>query len=455
MPVAFVGPSYQLASRTADVQRSVNMRPVPIESGSGQSAYMLQSNPGLSVFANGAGAGRGAYSINGRAFVVVGSAFCELSAGGILTSIGNVTPGTTPVSIDSNTTQVFLADGTTGWVFSLQTGAFQEATQVSDIGGSRKTAYLDQMAIWAPPGLSTFFISRLGDADTVDALDFSSAEAMPDVLVSFVVSNRQLYLFGSTSTEVWLNTGAADFPLQRYDGTVMGVGCHAPHSAQVCNGIPVWLGSSKDGLGSVWIADGYTPRRISTIAVEQALRESTALDEAYAYCWGFDGSQFYCLRAPGLSTTWVYDFLSQSWHEQAELVGGVYQQHRVVATMVAFGKTLALGDDGVVYEYRSDVYSNAGDTLCRERTSPHETAGGQRKFFDSFEVLVDTGVTGEAMLRYSNDGGATWKDWRRRSLGEAGHQKDRMIWHRCGSARDRVWQLRCTDAVPFAVVDAK
>lgn len=30
------------------------------------------------------------------------------------------------------------------------------------------------------------------------------------------------------------------------------------------SGIPTWIGSSKDGLGSVWVADGYSPRRISS-----------------------------------------------------------------------------------------------------------------------------------------------------------------------------------------------
>lgn len=453
--ISFVGPSYQLATRSADVQRTVNMRPVPIESGSGTSPTMLQSNPGMSVFATSSGLGRGGYATRDRAFFVIGDALCEVSAGGVVSSLGALQTSTGRVSMDSNTTQLFLADGVTGYVYDLATGGLSVAGEVTAIGGSVCTAYLDQYAIWAAPGSSSFFISSLGAAGSVDALDFASAEALPDEIVSFVVSNRQLYLFGAQSTEIWLNTGAADFPLQRYDGTVMGVGCLAPHSAQVCNGVPVWLGATKDGAGSVWMANGYVPQRISTRAVEEALQDSTDLSQAYAYPWSWKGSVFYCLRAPALSTTWAFDFLSQSWHEQAELVDGAYAQHRAVAVVFAFGKTLALGEDGVIYQYDDGVYSNAGDTLCRDRVSPHDISGGERKTFDSFQVLTDTGVTGSAMLRYSNDGGATWGDWRQRSLGVAGRQKDRLIWNRCGSARDRVWQVRCTDAVPFSIVGAK
>lgn len=456
MPVAFVGPSYQLETRSADVQRSINLRPVPVESGSGSSAFMLKENPGMSVFcASGSGIGRGAYAINGRAFFVIGEAFCEVTAGGVLRSLGNVTPGTAPVSIDSNTTEVFMADGTTAWTFSLTSDAFTQSADIRAIGGSNRAAYLDQYAIFSPPGLSTFYISSLGSSGSVDALDFASAEAKPDKIVSFVVSNRQLFLFGSETTEIWINTGAGDFPLQRYDGTVMGVGCGAAHSAQVCNGTPVWLGADKDGRGSVWVANGYTPQRISTRAVEEAIAASTDIESAFAYCWSWHGSPMYCLRVPGLPTTWAYDFLSQSWHEQAELVDGHFEQHRTVAAVSAFGKVLALGEDGVVYEYDGSAYSFAGDAICRDRTSPHEVANGTRQFFPSFEALVDTGVTGQAMLRYSNDGGATWSDWRRRSLGDLGKQRQRLIWNRCGSARDRVWQIRCTDAVPFSIVSAK
>ncbi len=455
--IPFTGPSYQLETRAADIQRSVNLRPVPVESQTGSAGFMLQSNPGLILFSAGAaGAGRGCYAGNGRAFVVIGSGFYELKADGTLLSKGTVTGGTNPVQMDANTTQVFFAADPDGYTFNLATGAFSSSPDVVSIGGSKRVAYFDQYAIWQPPGTSTFFWSALGSAGVVDGLSFSSAEATPDFLVSHVVSNRQLYLFGQNSTEIWLNTGAnPDAPFQRYDGTVMGVGCLAPYSAQVCNGVPVWLGSSKDGTGSVWMANGYTPQRISTRAIEESLATSTNLADAYAYCWSWRGSFFYCLRAPGLDTTWCYDFLSQSWHEQAELIDGAFAQHRIVATMVAFGKTLGLGEDGKIYEYRSDAYTYAGDTLCRERTSPHDAAGGGRQFFAQFEALVDTGVTGQAMLRYSNDGGSTYGDWRRRSLGNLGRQKERLIWSRCGSARDRVWQLRCTDPVPFSVVEAK
>lgn len=452
--VPFVGPSYQLATRAADVQRSVNLRPVPVESGSGKSAFMLQSNPGLIEVVDLGGVGRGCFAINGRKFAVAGSKLYEISTLGVATERGTLASSNGHVSIDANSVELFMVDGASVYTLNFTTAAFSGSSPLG-VTGSKRTAYLDQYAIYAPPG-NSFYISNLGDAATVDPLDFASAEASPDALVSFVVANRQLYLFGRETTEIWINTGAnPDMPLQRYDGTVMGVGCAATHSAQVCNGTPVWLGSSKDGTGSVWAADGYTPRRISTRAVEEAISGASSIEDAYAYSWAWQGSSFYCLKVPGVETTWAYDFLSQSWHEQAELIDGAFQQHRICSTMVSDGSVYALSEAGVLYRYDGNTYRFGEDVLCRDRVSPHDVSRGDRQFFAQFELDVDTGVTGEAMLRVSNDGGAVWTDWRRRSLGALGKQKQRLLWNRCGSARDRVWNVRCTDNVPFSIIEAK
>jgi hypothetical protein len=450
----FVGPSYALATRAADVQRSVNLYPAPVESGSGKSQFMLQSVPGLQTFCAMVGEGRGCYEINGRAFCVVGNGLYEVSTLGAATLRGTLSTVTGAVDFDANSLELFLVDGVTGYRLTLATNTFAVNSRVASIGGSRRTAYLDQYAIYAPVG-SKFFLSALAASGTIDDLDFASAEAMPDELVSFVVCNRQLYLFGSKSGEIWLNTGAADFPMQRYDGMVMSVGCIAPYSARVLSGAPVWLGSDNSGSGSVWMANGYQPQRISTRAVEEALKQSTDLSAATAYVHQWRGSYFYCLNAPGLDTTWVFDALTQSWHERAEFPDGAYAQHRVMGCMTFAGRDLALGSDGVLYEWSADAHSNDGDTLVRERISPHNaTQESRRLFFGGFVVDCDRGAGGVAMLRYSNDGGATWSDWRQRSLGALGKYRTRVMWQLSGSSRDRVWHLRCTDAVPFNVVHA-
>jgi hypothetical protein len=47
----FIGPSYQLDSRPASVQRTINMRPVPIEPGNERTPWVFKDVPGLTFFA--------------------------------------------------------------------------------------------------------------------------------------------------------------------------------------------------------------------------------------------------------------------------------------------------------------------------------------------------------------------------------------------------------------------
>jgi len=59
------------------------------------------------------------------------------------------------------------------------------------------------------------------------------------------------------------------------------------------------------------------------------------------------------------------------------------------------------------------------------------------------------------MLRFSNDGGKTWRPhelWR--SIGKTGEYDTRIRWHRLGSARKRVFEVSVTDPVPYRVSGA-
>lgn len=57
-------------------------------------------------------------------------------------------------------------------------------------------------------------------------------------------------------------------------------------------------------------------------------------------------------------------------------------------------------------------------------------------------------------LRWSDDGGHTWSNSYDRSFGAAGEYKTRVIWRRLGRARDRIFEISVSDAVPARITDA-
>lgn len=461
MAIPFVGPSYSLDFRKADVQRSVNLIPSVVESGTGKAPAILQEVPGLAVFAAGSDVIRGVEEVAGRGFFVAGSTLYETDSAGALTSRGTLTTSTGRVSMAYGLTQLVMVDGPNGYVFNLAANTFAKIGSPAFYGSSR-VAFIDGYFIFLRPDSQQFYISAIDDATALDALDFASAERSPDNLVSLLADHGELWLFGEKSVEIWSNTGNASFPFERNNGAILEVGCAAAHSAQKLDSTVIWVGNDANGNGTVWSVQGYKERRISTQAVEEAIQRSTDLSSAYAFTYQQDGHNYYCLQVPGLETTWCYDVFTGQWHERAELVDGEYTQWRANSHAYVFGKHLVGSDDGDVYELDKTAGNNAGDVKVRDRITPHNALPSLDWIdFPVFELDCQVGEGkpdgSEAfvMLRYSNDGGATWSQWRTASLGAIGERHKRVIFRRLGRAKDRVWHVRCTDDVLFSIVNAR
>jgi len=58
------------------------------------------------------------------------------------------------------------------------------------------------------------------------------------------------------------------------------------------------------------------------------------------------------------------------------------------------------------------------------------------------------------MLRWSNDGGSTWSREYWTNIGQLGRYKNRAIWRRLGTARDRVFEVSISDPVNAVIVSA-
>jgi hypothetical protein len=69
-------------------------------------------------------------------------------------------------------------------------------------------------------------------------------------------------------------------------------------------------------------------------------------------------------------------------------------------------------------------------------------------------VLPTTTDNPQAMLRWSSDGGSTWSNEHWTSVGQLGKYKNRAIWRRLGTARDRIFEVSVTDPVNFVIISA-
>jgi len=391
-----LGGSYVARSTNAADNRMVNLFPEVVPEGSGgkEGGFLLRC-PGLRLLATvGAGPIRGLWVTNGVAYVVSGNEFYSLNTSWTFTLIGIVS-GSGPVSMADNGTQIFIACNPDGFIYNVSTSVFARITDV-DFPGAGSVGYLDGYFVFNEPDSQKFWITSLLDGTSVDPLDFASAEGYPDNVIALIVDHREVFLFGTTSVEVWYDAGTPDFPLARIQGAFMEVGCEAAYSVAKLDNSVFWLGSDARGRGIVYRANGYTPARISTNAVEYAFQSYGNIADAIGYTYQQDGHPFYVLIFPSAEATWVYDVSTQLWHERAGFNNGQFVRHRSNCQM-SFNDEIVVGDyeDGRVYAFDLDVYADDNQTqkwLRSWRALPTGQNNLKRTAHHSLQLDVETGV---------------------------------------------------------------
>lgn len=456
----FVGPSYRLAHRRAAVDRCINLFMEPIEAGSTEGAY-LRGIPGLRALATlGHGPVRGVFATRtkGQLFAVSGRGLYAIDSAWNATLVGEINTETGVVDFEDNGKEMVLVDGRYGYHVNLETNEFKMLQPDEFMGGNR-IAFCDGYLISNDPGSGRFFISGLYEGDKYDALDYATAEGLPDDLLCVIANQRQLWLFGTASLEVWYNSGDALFPFARIDGSLQEHGCASPWTPQKIGGNIAWLSDQ----GAVLLSSGFQAGRISTHAVETAIREAGDLSLASAWTYQMDGHWFYCLDLPNATSTWVYDLMTQSWHERCDFACGAFLRYRPASHTFAY-QAHVVGDhlDGRIYALDPSVYTHDDAPLVWERMTPRQSTPNAHPVAEfALDAEMGVGLDGNPQgvdpkiaLQVSRDGGNTFGPERWQPLGRIGAYGQRAVWRQLGIGRDWVFRLRGSDPVKTALMGA-
>jgi len=379
-------------------------------------------------------------------------------------------------------------------------------TQIPNTDGAFNGAdvvdIVDNYFVYNDPGTQQWAASNTLSPIT-PALSFSSKDGSPDNLVSLIVDHREVYLLGENSSEVWVDVGAFPFPFQRVPGTNTQHGIVAKFSVARLGNSFAYVSRNIRGQAQIMMMQGYIPTRISTHAVENTL-VNQKVNDAIAWTYQLEGHEVYVVSFPSLDLTWAYDVSTQMWHKWLWVdSNNVYHRHRGNCLALFQGMVL-VGDwqNGKIYELDPNNYTDDGDTIRRVRRCPHLVADLQREYFDELQLQFQPGVgiggtfissgtyigtnliipptqtysipalgiyiigtatnvnststftNPQAMLRWSNDGGSTWSREYWIPIGQQGKYKNRAIWRRLGTARDRIYEVVMTDPVKAVIVSA-
>jgi len=417
------------------------------------------------------------------------------TAGTIVSAFLTGTGGTGTYTVSAS--QTIASETMYGLNFSVlpnNDGAFTGANSVDIV---------DNYFVYNNPGTQQW-----GSSDLLSTISSSTSYAFkdgaPDKLVALIVDHREVYLMGEASSEVWTDVGAVPFPFQRIPGTSTQQGIVAQFSLVRLGNSFAYVSRNNRGQGQIMQMEGYIPKRISTHAVEATLANQY-ISDAISWTYQLEGHEIYVTSFPSLNLTWAYDSTTEMWHKWLYTADdGSYQRHRGNCSAVFQGLVM-VGDyeNGKIYSLDKQNYTDNGQNIRRLRRAPHLVSDFQRQYFDELQIQFQPGVgtTGlstsngdiyvglnyviypdatfligplqsfvigqqvsvttnitttlpQAMLRWSNDGGSTWSREYWVSIGQLGKYRNRAIWRRLGTARDRIFEVSITDPVNAVIISA-
>lgn len=460
--IQLTGSTYLARSPTASVQRCLNLYTETVPAEQGEDVRVVDyPTPGLLLLATGVGAWRCLYrATGGSLYGVSGSNVYAISATWALTVVGTIPPGTSLCFMADNGLNVVLVDGSSfGWSILISTNAFLPIPDVGFYGGT-SVWYIDTFFVLNKPGTNIYYASD-SLAITFDALNFASKSSYADPLSNLVVVSDQIWLIGTTTTEIHDDIGGAAFPFQKVQGVLIEHGTNAPYSVARTDGALFFLSSDLAGRKVVLQGSGYSVERISDYGMEAQMQTYGTTDDAEAYCVQYNGHEFYRITFPSAGKSWAFDRAEKRWHELAYIdANGVESRHRsrVCATL---GGQIVVGDfgGGNLYALDIDTYTDNGQPIKRTRTFPHMTNDQNRVSYSQFIALMECGSIlsegdAEISLRWSDDGGRSWGNPMTQSFGTTGEYITSVQWQRMGMARNRVFELSWSSAAKTALLGA-
>lgn len=404
--------------------------------------------------------------------------FYLIVSSGTISDANGFIPVTTIQSISFTANTITLnasaTSNSTGDTFTLQIPQFGQILDPAFLGASR-VAFIEGWLLFNQPGTRTFYTN----APVPYTLTFAGAfyalkDSSTDNLITLMENNREAWLVGERTSEVWFDSGGTSFAFSRLPGVGPQMGCSAQHSICRVGANLCWLAQNEQGQNLVVMTNQYSVIRISNHGVENALSSYPLVSDAIGDCYEDRGHIIYVLTFPTADVTWCFDLTvwedtdgQAGWWQRLswDSMAGVYHRHRGNC-FVNFANLRLWGDyqTGQIHQQDRTFYTDAGNPLRAQRRTPHIWSREDRNriFQASLQVEFKAGTglqTGQgsipqAMIRWSDDGGQTWGNEVWALIGAAGETRDRAMVFQIGEARDRVYEVNVSDPISRDIIGA-
>jgi len=454
--VNVTGQSYTSKSLPLSAQVTRNFYPEAQQDVRARSQQVLHSFSGLKSFGatSTTAKDRGMLTHKGVLYRVAGTELFSVSSSGAHTSLGTIS-GTGYCVLEGIGSNVVVVTG--GRAYQYDGSTVSEITD-TNLETPNSCAHLNNQMIYDGDG-GRFVTSDVGDATTINGLNYATAESNADDLKRVYTFNQLLLNFGEVTMEPWYNSGVGNPPYDRVEGGIITVGIAAIYSVASNDAYVYWLGDDRQIYRTTGQDRGIA---VSTIAMANEFSTYTAVSDAIGSAFTYDGQNFYMLTFPTEDKTWCFTE-SGAWFELSSgASGGRYRGQTIVA---AYGKNIVADEiTGDLYELSSATYDENGNSIIRVRDSGVFHGGmigapGVDVEFNRLELIMEAGVgllSGQGvepviMLQVSDDGGRTWSNEMWGEVGRLGDFMFKVEWSVLGAALSRIFRIKTSDPVFYSI----
>lgn len=420
-----------------------------------------------------------------KLIAVVGNQVFTIGKNLGLTRIGQLESSVGNVFITANNAnQIALVDGLFVYIFDITTSAF---TQVSVPFRPVYISFQDSYFISCDGDTNEWYLSELNNGLVwpVAPENVGALETKPDIMMATAAFDRQLFVMGRRTTEIWhdvadrIYTGERFtlFPYQRDNTISIDYGCINASTIAVGFRLIVWLAINEKAGVTILASNGGYPQQLADDGINFFLDKLENPEDSTAFLFEEDGHIFYHITFFTDNVTLAYDFNTRKFFF---ITNHCLDAH--IARRVSFFNNthyFLSNQDGALYEmgtqfstYNETISNNQkGFVIPRIRiTSPFRYPDSRRYSMVSMTVttemgnayllpdneMPEAGVVQKnqiAQLSMSKDGGRTFGNNVTKPFKPIGNRANRLRWLGLGSSNDTVFQYRFYGKFPFVIIN--
>lgn len=351
----------------------------------------------------------------------------------------------------ANEGKMVYTDGTANTAYITDADAPQDVTHV---------AFLDDYVIAFQKGTSKVSFADFTTTPTSwSATDFFTAESSPDGLLALHVhrDSRTVILFGSDSTEFWVNDG--NTPFSRIQSAPIGKGLMAAHCVVEVDGNFYFFDNNR----RLNILSGTLSQELPS-SFDRVIQSFSTVSDCIGDYIHIMGKKWLLFQFPTENRSFIYDIENNYWAEWTYWFVPESRRDMFIGRCYAYMRGWnyhLFGSKSTDALYRMDesFYKDHNVEIMHTKRTGHldhdapfntkRCYGLNMRLKTGIGLNSDPSVSPKMLIRYRDNGSTQWSNSLEVNLRSQGNQYFPVELYNLGSYKTRQWEINMSDDAPF------